>query len=120
MRFTTLLAAFVLLAVMAIAGNQLPASNTWTGTSDTGKVATTVTSSASGFVIVVDRTYTSPEGVVTRSSMTCALNSAGSAYATPDGGEIEFDDVVDGNQKAYRYELRSASGGVREAGLVSQ
>lgn len=120
MRLKYLLAVFLLLAITAFAGDVLPASGTWTGTNDAGNLAVTVTSSSTGNVIVVTQVYTSPEGVQTSTTMTCVLNSTGTAYGTPSGGTVEFDDVVNGNPKAYRYEIKDASGGQLDKGLVSR
>jgi hypothetical protein len=119
MRFRNLLAALVLLTVLAAAGAVLPASQTWRGSDSTGSWETTVESSSTGNLIVVTRKHESPEHVITKLVMTCALNSAGTAYATPTGGEIEFTEVAPSSTKAYEYEITDSAGGTIETGLIT-
>lgn len=120
MRVRNIIASVLLLAMTATAGNQLPGGtppNEWNGTNSQGDVEVRVKTST-GNAITFTRIKTGPDGVKIISAMNCAWDSTDNKYHTPQGGTIEFDDVVNGNTSAYNYTYTGAGGQV-ETGLVS-
>ncbi len=107
------------LAICAFAGDKLSGNSTWTGSNTAGNKTYEITSNATGTYITVYITQV-VEGVTITTSLGCALNTAGTAYATPGGGEIEFDDVVNGNDKAYNLKISNDANGHDDTGLVSK
>lgn len=119
MRLKLAIPAILLLAVAAIAGDQLPASGAWNGTDSQGDHRTEVKSSSSGNAITLTKIKTNSEGVSQVSALGAAWDSTDSKYHTPQGGTVEFNDVVNGNTTAYNYTHKDAAGNVVETGLVS-
>lgn len=119
MRLRALVPAIIMLAMVAVAGNQLPSSGQWNGTDSQGDHRTEVKSSSTGNKIIFTRLKQTSEGVVWKITMECVWDSSDNKYHTPQGGTVEFDDVVNGNTTAYNYTYTDASGGTVETGLVS-
>ena len=114
------IAAVLLLTITATAGDQLPAGNPinqWNGTNSQGDTRVEVKTST-GNAVTFTRIKTLPDGTKITSAMNCAWDSSDQKYHTPQGGTIEFDDVVNGNSSAYNYTYTGAGGGT-ETGLVS-
>lgn len=110
-------------SLLSAGGDKLPASKSWKGTSQVNTnplVHIDVKTSTTGNTLTLDRIVYSEQGrVITKNSGLYALDSAGTAYGCPDGGSLEFDDVVDGSPKAYRYTRKDKAGNAYDNGVVS-